>query len=82
MVVMEQYPQLQSIAGFTDLRAQLEGTENRITVERKKFNEVVQTYNTSIRRFPSNMLAGMFGFEKKGYFEAAQGAEKAPEVKF
>lgn len=82
MVVMEQYPQLQSIAGFGELRAQLEGTENRITVERKKFNEVVQTYNTSVRSFPGSMVAGIFGFEKKGYFEATVGAEKAPEVKF
>jgi len=82
MVVVEKYPDLQSIAGFTDLRAQLEGTENRITVERKKFNEVVQTYNTSMRSFPSNIFAGIFGFEKKGYFTAAAGADKAPEVKF
>ncbi|MCH5244663.1 MAG: LemA family protein, partial [Lentimicrobiaceae bacterium] len=67
---------------FRDLQAQLEGTENRIAVERKKFNEAVRAYNTAIRRFPRNMVAKMFGFEKKGYFEAAEGAENAPEVSF
>ena len=67
---------------FRDLQAQLEGTENRITVERQKFNETAKVYNTNIRKFPNNIFAGMFGFEKKGYFEAQQGAEKAPEVKF
>jgi LemA protein len=78
MVVVEKYPDLQSIAGFSDLRASLEGSENRIAVERKKFNEVVQTYNVAIRSFPGNL----FGFEKKGYFEASQGADKAPTVQF
>lgn len=82
MVVSEQYPQLRQSEGFLNLQAQLEGTENRISVERKNFNEAVQTYNTLIRQFPNNMLAGMYGFEKKGYFEAEQNADKAPKVQF
>lgn len=82
MVVSEQYPQLRQSEGFLNLQAQLEGTENRIAVERKRFNETVQGYNTLIRRFPANILAGMYGFEKKGYFEADKAAEKAPTVKF
>jgi LemA protein len=82
MVVVERYPDLKANQNFLELQSQLEGTENRITVERKKFNEISQVYNTSIRRFPANMFASMFGFEKKAYFEAAQGAEKAPQVKF
>ena len=82
MVVMEKYPDLKANQGFLDLQAQLEGTENRITVERQKFNESAQGYNTLIRRFPKNLFAGMFGFEKKAYFEAEKGAEKAPEVTF
>lgn len=82
LVTVERYPDLKSSQNFRDLQAQLEGTENRITVERMKFNEAVRSYNTSIRRFPRNIVAGMFGFEKKGYFEAAQGAENAPEVSF
>ena len=82
MVVMEQYPELKATQNFRDLQVELEGTENRIAVERRKFNEVAQAYNTYIRRFPQNMLAGMFGFESKPYFEATEGAEKAPEVKF
>lgn len=82
MVVSEQYPQLRQSEGFLNLQAQLEGTENRIAVERKKFNEKVQEYNTLIRQFPANFMAGMYGFEKKGYFEAEQGAQKAPTVKF
>lgn len=82
MVVVEKYPELKANLGFLDLQAQLEGTENRITVERMKFNESAQTYNTFIRKFPKNLFAGMFGFEKKAYFEAEAGAEKAPEVKF
>ena len=64
------------------MQDQLEGTENRIAVERKKFNEAVMDYNKTIRTFPKNIFAGMFGFEKRAYFEAAPGAEKAPEVKF
>jgi LemA protein len=82
MVVMEKYPDLKANQGFLDLQAQLEGTENRITVERMKFNESAQGYNTLIRKFPKNLFAGMFGFEKKAYFEAEAGAEKAPEVTF
>lgn len=82
MVVSEQYPQLRQSEGFLNLQAQLEGTENRIAVERKRFNEVVQEYNTSIRRFPANIFAGMYGFEKKGYFEAEASAQKAPTVQF
>jgi len=82
MVVAEQYPQLKATQNFLELQSQLEGTENRIAVERQKFNEIVKDYNTYIRTFPQVIYAGMFGFEKKGYFEAVQGAEKAPEVKF
>jgi LemA protein len=82
MVVVEKYPDLKANLGFLDLQAQLEGTENRITVERMKFNESAQAYNTFIRTFPKNIFAGMFGFEKKAYFEAEAGAEKAPEVQF
>ena len=82
MVVVEQYPELKATQNFRDLQVELEGTENRISVERRKFNEVAQTYNTYIRRFPQNFLAGMFGFQAKPYFEAAAGADKAPEVKF
>jgi LemA protein len=82
MVVVERYPDLKTTANFRELQAQLEGTENRITVERMKFNEAVKKYNVAIRRFPSNLIAGMFSFEKKGYFTAAEGAENAPEVKF
>lgn len=82
MVVMEQYPELKATQNFRDLQVELEGTENRISVERRKFNEVAQVYNTYIRQFPQSMLAGMFGFQSKPYFEAAAGAEKAPEVKF
>lgn len=82
MVVVEKYPELKANQGFLELQAQLEGTENRITVERQKFNQSAQTYNTFIRTFPKNIFAGMFGFEKKAYFEAEKGAEKAPQVKF
>lgn len=82
MVVSEQYPQLRQSEGFLNLQAQLEGTENRIAVERKSFNETVQVYNTMIRTFPNNIFAGMYGFSKKGYFEADAGAEKAPKVQF
>ena len=82
MVVVEQYPQLKATQNFRDLQVELEGTENRISVERRKFNEVALTYNTFIRRFPQSFLAGMYGFQIKPYFEAANGAEKAPEVKF
>lgn len=82
MVVVEKYPELKANQGFLDLQAQLEGTENRITVERQKFNQTAQSYNTFIRTFPKNIFAGMFGFEKKAYFEAEKGAEKAPQVQF
>lgn len=82
LMLTENYPDLKANENFRDLQAQLEGTENRITVERQKFNETAKVYNTNIRKFPTNILAGMFGFEKKGYFEAQEGAEKAPEVKF
>jgi len=82
MVVVEQYPQLKATQNFRDLQVELEGTENRISVERRKFNEIALVYNTFIRRFPQKFLAGMFGFQAKPYFEAVEGAEKAPEVKF
>ncbi|HNY07866.1 MAG TPA: LemA family protein [Bacteroidales bacterium] len=82
MVVVERYPELKANQNFLELQAQLEGTENRITVERQKFNESAQDYNTYIRKFPKNIFAGMFGFQKKAYFEAQQGAEKAPQVQF
>jgi LemA protein len=82
MVVVERYPDLKANQNFLDLQAQLEGTENRITVERQKFNETTMTYNAYIRKFPQVIYSGWFGFEKKTYFEAQQGAEKAPEVKF
>lgn len=82
MVVMERYPDLKANENFKELQAQLEGTENRITVERKRFNEVAQGYNTYIRSFPNNILSGMFGFQQKAYFTAESGAEKAPKVEF
>ena len=82
MVVVEKYPDLKANQNFLQLQAQLEGTENRINVERRNFNEAVQTYNSSLRKFPTNILAGMFGFEKKPYFEAQAGAENAPKVEF
>lgn len=82
MVVVEKYPDLKANQNFLALQEQLEGTENRIAVERKKFNETAQQYNTNIRKFPKNLIAGMFSFEKKPYFEAKEGADVAPEVKF
>lgn len=82
LAITENYPELKANENFKELQAQLEGTENRISTERHKFNEVAKTYNTSIRRFPKNIIASMFGFEKHPYFEAQEGAEKAPEVKF
>ncbi len=82
MVVVERYPDLKANQNFMELQAQLEGTENRISVERKRFNEVAQNYNTNIRSFPTNILAGMFGFHPKAYFAAESGAEKAPTVEF
>ena len=82
MVVVERYPDLKANHNFLELQAQLEGTENRIAVERRKFNQTTQSYNAYIRKFPRVIYAGWFGFEKKTYFEAQQGAEKAPEVQF
>ncbi len=82
MVVVERYPELKATQNFMELQAQLEGTENRITVERMKFNEAAQAYNTYIKRFPGRIFAGMFGFEPKTYFEAQKGAETAPKVEF
>ncbi|MBO4403412.1 MAG: LemA family protein [Bacteroidales bacterium] len=82
MVVVERYPELKATQNFSELQAQLEGTENRIAVERKKFTETVKAYNVKVRRFPANIVASLFGFEKKAYFKAAEGAEKAPEVDF
>ena len=82
MVVVERYPDLKANQNFLELQAQLEGSENRITVERQKFNETARAYNTYIRQFPKNILSGLFGFERKAYFEAAEGAETAPKVEF
>ncbi|HUV01324.1 MAG TPA: LemA family protein [Bacteroidales bacterium] len=82
MVVVEKYPELKATQNFRDLQVELEGTENRISVERRKFNEVAQTFNTYIKRFPQNFIAGMFGFTARPYFESMEGAEKAPEVRF
>ena len=82
MVVVERYPELKANQNFLELQSQLEGTENRIAVERRKFNETAQAYNTYIRKFPNNMIAGMFEFEKSDYFEADEGADKAPKVEF
>jgi LemA protein len=82
MVVVEKYPELRATQNFRDLQVELEGTENRISVERRKFNDVARSYNTYIRTFPQKILAGMFGFQSKPYFESTEGAEKAPEVKF
>jgi LemA protein len=82
MVVVENYPDLKANQGFLDLQAQLEGTENRIAVERRRFNDLARDFNTQIRRFPGSLIAGMFGFERKAYFEAAEGAETAPKVDF
>lgn len=82
MVVVERYPELKANQNFLELQAQLEGTENRITVERQKFNETTRDYNTYIKLFPNSMFAGMFGYESKPYFEAQQGSETVPEVQF
>lgn len=82
MAISENYPELKANENFRDLQAQLEGTENRIAVERRKFNDTARAYNTVIRKFPKNMLAGMFGFTPKPYFEANAGAENAPKVEF
>ena len=82
LAVAENYPQLKANENFLQLQSQLEGTENRIAVERMKFNEVVQSYNVKIRRVPASMIAGMMGFQQKQYFQADAGAEKAPKVQF
>ena len=82
LVSVEAYPDLKANQNFLDLQAQLEGTENRISTERTRFNEAAQQYNTLVRRFPNNIIAGMSGFTAKPYFKAEAGAEKAPEVKF
>ena len=82
LAVAENYPQLKANEGFLQLQSQLEGTENRIAVERRRFNEIVQDYNTKIRLFPTSIIAGMMGFAQKQYFEAEAGAEHAPKVKF
>lgn len=82
LALSESYPDLKANQNFLELQSQLEGTENRITVARNAFNEAARQFNTMIRRFPGNIVASMFGFEKKPYFEAEQGAEKAPKVEF
>jgi len=82
LATVEAYPQLKANQNFLELQAQLEGSENRITVERQKFNTVTQEYNSTIRTFPNNLVAGMFGFKAKGYFQAEAGANSAPKVEF
>ena len=82
MAVAESYPDLKANENFRDLQAQLEGTENRCTIARQNFNEVARAFNTYLRRFPNNIIAGAFGFEKKPYFEADEDAKKAPKVEF
>ena len=82
LVVAEQYPQLKATQNFSDLQTQIEGTENRIKVSRNDFNSAVQEYNSTVRRFPNNIFAGMFGFHRKEGFRAESGAEKAPKVQF
>ncbi len=82
MVSVERYPELKANQNFMNLQAQLEGTENRISVERKKFNESAKVYNIYIKKFPNSIFAGFFDYEKKAYFEASKGSDKAPEVKF
>lgn len=82
LVVAEKYPELKATESFRELQSQLEGTENRISVEREKFNTVTQDYNTKVRSFPSNISANLFHFKEKPYFQADPGAEKAPQVQF
>lgn len=82
LAISESYPDLKANQNFLELQAQLEGTENRINEARRKFNNVAKEYNTAIRRFPKSILAGMFGFDKRAYFEAAEGAQNAPVVAF
>ena len=82
LVITENYPQLKSSETVQTLMSQLEGTENRVSVERKRFNDAVQSYNLRTKRFPSNLIAGMFGFGERAYFDAAAGSENAPKVQF
>lgn len=82
LVTVERYPELKANQNFRDLQTQLEGTENRISTERKRFNDTVRSYNTSIQKFPTNLFAGMLGFGQKAYFQADEGADEAPEVNF
>ncbi len=82
IAISENYPELKANENFKELQAQLEGTENRIAVERRNFNQTTKTYNTHIRQFPRNLVAGLFGFRARPYFEATEGSESAPEVKF
>jgi LemA protein len=84
MVVVERYPDLKSTQAFQDLMAQLEGTENRIAVERRKFNGVAQTYNTRLQRFPTNLFVRLLGwnFQSRSYFQAAPGSDAVPKVEF
>ncbi|TCV15180.1 LemA protein [Sphingobacterium alimentarium] len=82
LVSVEAYPDLKANSNFQELQAQLEGTENRISVERRSYNEAVQDYNTTVRSFPNNIMAGIFGFKPKGTFQAVAGSDKAPEVSF
>ena len=82
LAVAENYPDLKANENFRELQAQLEGTENRISVARQDFNQAAESYNRTVRRFPTNLVAGMFGFERKPYFEASEGSETVPEVKF
>lgn len=82
LAITENYPDLKANQNFLELQAQLEGTENRISVERNRFNEAAKSYNAYIRKFPRSIIAGMFGFERRPYFEAEEVTEKAPEVKF
>ena len=81
LVTVEQYPDLKANQNYLDLQSQLEGCENAIANARREFNETAREYNTTVRRFPGNIIAGMFGFDKKPYFEASEGADKAPDVK-
>lgn len=82
LVSVERYPELKANQSFLELQAQLEGTENRISTERRAFNEATQQYNSAVRRFPNNIMAGIFGFKQKGYFTAEAGSDRAPEVQF
>ncbi|MCC6911364.1 MAG: LemA family protein [Flavobacteriales bacterium] len=82
MVTVERYPELKAVKGFQDFQVQYEGMENRIGVERKKYNDVARDFNTRVKRFPGNLIAGMFGFTEKGYFEAQEGTENAPDISF